>query len=133
VDNVWGEPVDKKMKRQAIFLLQEGRRMGDESPRKFAVQQAASGIDRRNLRGRCGGQGVWKRELPLRARRAVSGACLVRGRRSHERRSKRRALLDCKATFLRKGRRDERSTAGDQRGERENAATRRVPGRWKAS
>jgi len=28
------------------------------------VQQAASGIDRRNLRGRCGGSRVWKRKLP---------------------------------------------------------------------
>ena len=29
--------------------------MSDVSPRKFAGQQTASGIDRRNLRGRCGG------------------------------------------------------------------------------
>jgi hypothetical protein len=28
------------------------------------VQQAASGIDRRNLRGRCGGSRVWRREPP---------------------------------------------------------------------
>jgi len=98
------------------------------------VQQAASGIGRRNLRGRCGGSRVGKRKPPHpRHDEPFRALASVRGRRRSTRRKKRRAPLDCKATSRWEEPSDEESTAGDQRGERKAPTTRRVPGRWKAS
>jgi hypothetical protein len=98
------------------------------------VQQAASGIGRRNLRGRCGGSRVGKRKPPHpRHDEPFRALASVRGRRRSTKRKKRRAPLDCKATSRWEEPSDEESTAGDQRGERTAPATRRVPGRWKAS
>jgi len=86
------------------------------------VQQAASGIDRRNLRGRCGGSRVRRRKLPVpRHTEPFRALVSVRGRRRSTKRKKRRVPLDCKAPSLREGPRDEGPTAGDQRGERAGA------------
>jgi hypothetical protein len=91
------------------------------------VQQAASGIDRRNLRGRCGGFRFGSESFRPETRRAVSGACFVRGRRrSNE------AVKEARTPRLQsyppigKERRDEGTTLGDLRSER--ASARHAPG-----
>jgi len=93
------------------------------------VQQAASGIDRRNLRGRCGGSRVRRRKLPVpRHTEPFRALVSVRGRRRSTKRKKRRVPLDCKAPSLREGPRDEGPTAGDQRGERRRPPRAGFPG-----
>jgi hypothetical protein len=84
------------------------------------VQQAASGIDRRNLRGRCDGSRVWSPALrldePFRALASSGAGVDVRSG------SKGAHLSIAKPPPPQgKGQRDEGSTAGDQRSERARA------------
>jgi len=65
------------------------------------VQLAASGIDRRNLRGRCVGTRKEAKASPSLTRRAVQDACLVRARRRLSMDGKKKRVpFDCKATSL---------------------------------
>jgi len=81
------------------------------------VQQAASGIDRRNLRGRCGGSRVWKRKLPALRFVEPFRALASSGAGVDVRSGQRGAHLSiARLPPFGKERRDERSTAGDPRG-----------------
>jgi hypothetical protein len=89
------------------------------------VQQAASGIDRRNLRGRCGGSRVWKRELPGLRHDEPVRMLASSGTGIEVRNGKRGACFSiAKLPPTREERRDEGPTAGDQRGERETRPPR---------
>jgi len=86
------------------------------------VQQAASGIDRRNLRGRCGGSTVWRRKPPA-LRLDEPFRALASSGAGVDVRSGNKGAYPSIARLppFGKERRDEGSTAGDQRGERASA------------
>jgi len=91
------------------------------------VQQASIGIDRRNLRGRCGGPRVRRRKLPTWDTTSRFGRLPRQGQASTVRSGHKGACLSiAKLPPSREGRRDERPTAGDQHDECESV--RRAPG-----
>jgi len=89
------------------------------------VQQAASGIDRRNLRGRCGGSRVWRRKPPALRHDEPFRMLASSGTGIEVRSGQRGANLSiAKLPPFGKQRRDEGSTAGEPRGQRKTGRPR---------
>jgi hypothetical protein len=83
--------------------------MSDVSLRKFAGQQTASGIDRRNLRGRCGGFGGRRAQAPSHDQPSRFGRLPRQGQAPQYEADKKGACPSlAKSPPTREGRRDER-------------------------